>query len=48
LSAFIAIAIFGLLVAVVMELIRRWHQRNLVQHSTEVQRLLGIARSDHL
>jgi MFS transporter, LPLT family, lysophospholipid transporter len=47
LSAFIAITIFGLLVAVVMEMIRRWHQRNLVQHGTEVQRLLTIARSDH-
>jgi MFS transporter, LPLT family, lysophospholipid transporter len=47
LSAFAAITVFGLMVAGVMELIRRWHQRNLVQHASEVQRLLAIARSDH-
>ncbi len=47
LSAFAAITLFGLIVAGVMELIRRWYQRNLVQHGTEVQRLLAIARSDH-
>ncbi len=47
LSAFVAITLFGLIVAGVMEAIRRWHQRNLVQHGTEVQRLLAIARSDH-
>mgnify|MGYP007082314566 CR=1 FL=1 len=29
-----------------MWLIRRWHQRNLVQHAEEVERLLVIARSD--
>ena len=46
-SAFVSIALFGLIVAGVMELIRRWHQRNLVQHGTEVQRLLAMARSDH-
>ena len=46
-SAFVSIALFGLIVAGVMELIRRWHQRNLVQHGTEVQRLLVMARSDH-
>ncbi len=46
-SAFVSIALFGLIVAAVMELIRRWYQRNLVQHGTEVQRLLAIARSDH-
>ncbi len=46
LSAFIAIAIFGLGVAGVMWLIRRWHQRNLVDHRDEVERLLAIARSD--
>jgi MFS transporter, LPLT family, lysophospholipid transporter len=46
LSAFGAITIFGLLVAAVMELIRRWHARNVVQHSEEVERLLAIARSD--
>ena len=46
LSAFIAIAVFGLVVAGVMELIRRWHMRNAVVHRAEVERLLAIARSD--
>jgi MFS family permease len=46
LSAFGAIAIFGLVVAGTMELVRRWHRRNLVQHRTEVEHLLAIARSD--
>ena len=46
LSAFTAIAVFGLVVAGVMELIRRWHLRNSVVHRDEVERLLAIARSD--
>jgi hypothetical protein len=46
LSAFTAIAVFGLTVAGVMELIRRWHQRNCIQHREEVERLLAIARTD--
>ena len=46
LSAFAAIAVFGGVVAGVMELIRRWHQRNLVVHRDEVERLLAVARSD--
>jgi len=46
LSAFGAITIFGIVVASTMELIRRWHQRNLVQHRTEVEHLLTIARAD--
>ncbi len=46
LSAFGAIAIFGLLVASIMEVIRRWHRHNTVQHREEVERLLVIARSD--
>ena len=29
-------------------LIRRWHQRNCQEHGAEVQRLLDIARNDHL
>ncbi len=29
-----------------MELIRRWHARNVVLHLDEVERLLAIARSD--
>jgi MFS transporter, LPLT family, lysophospholipid transporter len=46
LSAFGAITIFGLLVAGTMELIRRWHRRNTVEHRDEVERLIKIARSD--
>ncbi|MBT9490133.1 MAG: lysophospholipid transporter LplT, partial [Rubrivivax sp.] len=46
LTAFGAIAVFGLLVAGVMELIRRWHQRNLREHRTEVEHLLDLARTD--
>ncbi len=46
LSAFVVITIFGLTVAGVMELIRRWHLRNLAVHGDEVQRLLAIARTD--
>ncbi len=46
LSAFTAIAVFGLTVAGAMELIRRWHLRNCAVHSDEVERLLAIARSD--
>ncbi|MDE2082571.1 MAG: lysophospholipid transporter LplT [Burkholderiales bacterium] len=46
LSAFTAIAVFGLAVAGVMLLIGRWHRRNLAAHGDEVQRLLAIARMD--
>ncbi|WP_425257088.1 lysophospholipid transporter LplT [Rubrivivax sp. RP6-9] len=46
LSAFVAIAVFGLLVAGTMEAIRRWHKRNTVLHHDEVERLLAIARTD--
>jgi MFS family permease len=46
LSAFTAIAVFGLVVAGVMELIRRWHRRNAVLHRDEVERLMAIARTD--
>jgi len=46
LSTFAAIAIFGLVVAGVMELIRRWHAHNLRHHHDEVERLLVIARTD--
>ena len=46
-SAFGAITLFGLMVAGTMEIIRRWHARNAVQHREEVERLLAIARSDH-
>ena len=46
LSAFVAIATFGLLTAGTMEMVRRWHAHNLRQHAAEVDRLLAIARSD--
>ena len=46
LSAFTAVTIFGLVVAGTMELIRRWHQSNVVHHREEVERLLAIARTD--
>jgi len=46
LSALTAIAIFGGVVAGVMEVIRRWHRRNTVLHRAEVNRLLAIARTD--
>ncbi len=45
-SAFVAIAGFGILVASVMWMIGRWHGSNLVHHTEEVHRLLDIARSD--
>jgi MFS family permease len=46
LSVFTAIAVFGMMVAGTMELIRRWHIRNTQRHAHEVERLLAIARSD--
>jgi len=46
LSAFAAITVFGLVVAGIMETIRRWHRRNVVEHKDEVERLLAIARTD--
>ncbi|HEY2561772.1 MAG TPA: lysophospholipid transporter LplT [Caldimonas sp.] len=46
LSAFALIAVFGVLVAATMWLIRRWHQTNVVRHRDEVEHLLAIARRD--
>jgi LPLT family lysophospholipid transporter-like MFS transporter len=46
LSAYGAITAFGLFVAGAMYLIGRWHRRNVVQHGTEVERLMSIARAD--
>jgi MFS family permease len=46
LSAFGAIATFGAVVAGTMWIIKRWHDRNCVEHRDEVERLLAIARSD--
>ena len=48
LSAYGAIAIFGVVVATTMWLIRRWYQRNAVRHREEVERLLELAKSDHI
>ena len=48
LSAFGAITAFGILVAGTMEVVRRWHRRNLVRHKEELDRLLHIARNDDL
>ncbi len=45
-SAFGAIAVFGLMVAGTMELVRRWHARNLVRHRAEIEHLLAITRTD--
>ncbi len=46
LSAFIAISIFGLIVAGTMALIRLWHKSNCVHHREEVERLMVLARCD--
>ena len=46
LSAFSAIAVFGLVVAGVMWQIGRWHASNCIKHKAEVDHLLAIARSD--
>ncbi len=48
LSAYLAITMFGLLVAGMMLVIKRWHASNLVHHSQELARLLHIARNDNL
>ncbi len=46
LSAFGAIAGFGLIVAGFMWLIKRWHERNCRDYPHEVEHLLDIARND--
>lgn len=46
LSAFTAIAVFGVVVALIMLLIRRWHASNCVVYREEVEHLLALARSD--
>jgi LPLT family lysophospholipid transporter-like MFS transporter len=46
LSAFTAIAVFGLLTAGTMWLIRRWHFSNCINHRDEIDRLIAIARTD--
>ncbi len=47
LSVFGAITAFGLVVAGVMWVIRRWHIHNCTRHHDEVEHLLHIARHDH-
>jgi len=46
LSAFGAITAFGLVVAVAMWLIKRWHRHNCVQHADELKALITLARND--
>ena len=46
LSVFGAIVTFGLVVAGIMWIIRRWHQRNCINYRDEVNHLLDIARHD--
>jgi MFS family permease len=48
LSAFGAITAFGFVVASCMWLIKRWHERNLREHSEEVNHLIEVAKSDNL
>jgi LPLT family lysophospholipid transporter-like MFS transporter len=47
-SAFGAITAFGLMVAVVMWVIQRWHARNTVRYKDEVDHLLAVARHDNV
>ncbi len=47
LSAYLAITAFGVIVAGVMWLIKRWHASNQVHHAAELERLLAIARNDN-
>ncbi|PUE16299.1 lysophospholipid transporter LplT [Limnohabitans sp. MMS-10A-178] len=48
LSAFGAITAFGFVVAFCMWLIQRWHERNLREHSEEVNHLIEVAKNDNL
>jgi len=47
-SAFGAITIFGVVVAGLMWVVKRWHTHNCVHHAAEVEHLLKIARNDNL
>ncbi|RYX94493.1 MAG: lysophospholipid transporter LplT [Comamonadaceae bacterium] len=47
LSAFGAITTFGIVVAGVMWIIKRWHASNCIKHKGELDHLLAIARSDN-
>ena len=48
LPTFGAITAFGLVIASVMWMIKRWHARNCVVHKDEIERLIAIARNDNL
>ncbi len=41
-----AVITFGVTIAGLMYVIKRWHERNCVVHAAEVDRLLSIARND--
>jgi MFS family permease len=47
-SAFVAITVFGLVVASMMWLIGRWHHSNCRNHRDEMERLFALARSDEV
>jgi len=46
LAAFTSITVFGVLVATMMWLVRRWHASNCVRYPDEIAHLLSIARLD--
>jgi LPLT family lysophospholipid transporter-like MFS transporter len=46
LAAFTSITVFGVLVAAMMWLVRRWHASNCVRYPDEIAHLLSIARLD--
>ena len=48
LSAFGAITAFGIVVAGVMWLIKRWHASNCIKYRAEVDHLLEVARHDNM
>ena len=48
LPTFGAITAFGLVIASVMWMIKRWHARNCVVHKDDIDRLIAIARNDNL
>lgn len=48
LPTFGAITAFGLVIAGVMWLIKRWHAHNCVVHKAEIDHLIQIARNDNL
>ena len=47
LSAFGVITVFGIVIAGFMWLIKRWHESNCRNHTTEVENLLALARNDN-